>query len=298
MPGTYFGSNVTMPYVQVADDETSSDANAPVDNGKPFAKASVSVATNRLDWGQVAGKTAAREEDDGLVEEDPLPPYLNPAGIYTSLLHQKRKREHASAPFVSLPPRTIGGLQDQILPTITCACKSSKCIRLYCDCFASSLLCTGKCTCADGCHNDGASEHTHTRTGTILGILNAQSLAFRPSPEQLELASAGAINEYMSKQTAPSRSCSCRKSRCLKVSTCTCVDYGTIREFVYGTKKLDSIGVESHLTRATYTHIFYFNFQGLLRMLECWYLLSRRQMQLQVDVFEPSRYRGARGLDG
>jgi hypothetical protein len=202
----------------MADDEATSDSNALSDNGKPLAKVTASDGITKLDWEQAREKTPVRDEEDCLVEEDPLPPYLNPAGIYTSLLHQKRKREQASSPFVSLPPRSIGGLQDQIAPTITCACKTSKCIRLYCDCFASNLLCTGKCTCADGCYNNGAPENTPTRTGAILTVLNAQPFAFRPSPQQLQLASAGAINEFMSKQTAPPSSCSCRKSRCLKVS--------------------------------------------------------------------------------
>jgi hypothetical protein len=205
----------------MADDAATSDS-ALSDNGKAHAKATASnsagAGNTKIDWEQAKMKTLARDEEDGLVEEDPLPPYLNPAGIYTSLLHQKRKREQASVAFVSLPPRTIGGLQDQISPTITCACKSSKCIRLYCDCFASNLLCTGKCTCNDGCFNNGAPENTPTRTGAILTVLNAQPFAFRPSPQQLQLASAGAINEFMSKQTAPSSNCSCRKSRCLKVS--------------------------------------------------------------------------------
>jgi hypothetical protein len=209
-------------------DEAMSDALS--DDGKNHAKAtanySASAGNTKLDWDQAKEKTLAQHqnEEDGLVEEDVLPPYLNPAGIYTSLLYQKTKREQAAAPFVSLPPRTIGGLQDQISPTITCACKSSKCIRLYCDCFASNLLCTGKCSCNDGCYNNGAPENTPTRTGAILTVLNAQPFAFRPSPQQLQLASAGAINEFMSKQTAPSSNCSCRKSRCLKVS-------GVVQEF-------------------------------------------------------------------
>jgi hypothetical protein len=233
---------VTKPYLQMANYEAKGDSNALSDNGKPRAKVSVSASagtsngTAKIDWEQSEGKTPATrdDEDDGLVEEDPLPPYLNPAGIFTSLLHQKRKREQASAPFVSLPPRTIGGLQDQISPTITCACKSSKCIRLYCDCFASNLLCTGKCTCTDGCYNNGAPENTPTRTGAILTVLNAQPFAFRPSPQQLQLASAGAINEFMSKQMAPSSNCSCRKSRCLKVSN-------NLREILLDTNKLDII---------------------------------------------------------
>jgi hypothetical protein len=222
-------------------DEAMSDALS--DDGKIHAKATAnygaSDGSTKLDWEQAKVKTLAQDEEDGLEEEDPLPPYLNPAGIYTSLLYQKGKRDQASAPFVSLPPRTIGGMQDQIAPTITCACKSSKCIRLYCDCFASNLLCTGKCTCSDGCYNNGAPENTPTRTNAILSVLNAQPFAFRPSPQQLQLASAGAINEFMSKQTAPSSNCSCRKSRCLKVSA--------VLEFFGITKpEYDVLNLQSH----------------------------------------------------
>lgn len=33
-----------------------------------------------------------------------------------------------------------------------CHCKKSRCLKLYCECFAAGLLCLKACVC-DGCHN-------------------------------------------------------------------------------------------------------------------------------------------------
>lgn len=34
----------------------------------------------------------------------------------------------------------------------TCNCKKSKCLKLYCECFAKGLICGIDCNCSD-CHN-------------------------------------------------------------------------------------------------------------------------------------------------
>ncbi len=42
-----------------------------------------------------------------------------------------------------------GGAMEERKP---CHCKKSRCLKLYCECFAAGLLCLKACVC-DGCHN-------------------------------------------------------------------------------------------------------------------------------------------------
>jgi hypothetical protein len=44
-------------------------------------------------------------------------------------------------------------------PGLGCACKNNRCIRRYCECFRSNLVCTDKCTCRQ-CEN-------HTQHGSV-----------------------------------------------------------------------------------------------------------------------------------
>lgn len=37
-------------------------------------------------------------------------------------------------------------------PLAQCKCKKSKCLKLYCECFAKGLVCGVDCNCKD-CHN-------------------------------------------------------------------------------------------------------------------------------------------------
>jgi hypothetical protein len=209
----------------MADDATHNDAAAAEDNGKPFAKVTSSISIEQTNEGKEERKAVNVDEDSEPEEEEPLPPHLNPAGIYTAMLTKKRKLVHAAAPFVSLPPKTIGGLQDQVFPKASCGCRNSQCLVLYCDCFASSVLCTGLCKCQEVCFNDGAAEHEMQRTRKIMNIIGITPFAFRRTEKQLTEASAAAINEFMSNNQisiitasgTPNRSCSCNKSRCLKV---------------------------------------------------------------------------------
>lgn len=35
-----------------------------------------------------------------------------------------------------------------------CSCKKSKCLKMYCECFAKGLICGPDCGCQDCCNND------------------------------------------------------------------------------------------------------------------------------------------------
>ncbi|CAA0838523.1 Protein tesmin/TSO1-like CXC 5 [Striga hermonthica] len=86
-----------------------------------------------------------------------------------------------------------------------CNCKNSRCLKLYCECFASGVYCDG-CNCVK-CHNK--MEHEADRKASIETILERNPNAFRPkianSPHG---ASDGGVEHH--------KGCHCKKSGCLK----------------------------------------------------------------------------------
>lgn len=48
--------------------------------------------------------------------------------------------------------------------TKSCNCKKSKCLKLYCECFANNKFCGANCAC-NGCHNslDHDEERLHAK---------------------------------------------------------------------------------------------------------------------------------------
>lgn len=57
-----------------------------------------------------------------------------------------------------------------------CACKNSKCLKLYCECFSRGEYCGSNCHCSN-CKNN--SENEHIRAETISQILEKNPDAFR-----------------------------------------------------------------------------------------------------------------------
>lgn len=98
-----------------------------------------------------------------------------------------------------------------------CNCKKTKCLKLYCDCFAAGYYCAETCSC-QGCFN--SPEYEDTVLDTRKKIVSRDPLAFAPKTLQLVGESPASNIQDINKATPSSvrhkRGCNCKKSMCLK----------------------------------------------------------------------------------
>lgn len=101
--------------------------------------------------------------------------------------------EGASKSLIMSPPSSV-----------SCNCKKSKCLKLYCDCFATLSYCNvNSCNCADCANN---SENEILRQEAIKVTKDRNAFAFRTKISQKQEHAAG---------------CRCKNSHCLK-KYCEC----------------------------------------------------------------------------
>ncbi|XP_040985882.1 protein tesmin/TSO1-like CXC 3 isoform X1 [Juglans microcarpa x Juglans regia] len=105
-----------------------------------------------------------------------------------------------------------------------CNCKKSKCLKLYCECFAAGVYCIEPCSCQE-CFNKPI--HEDTVLATRKQIESRNPLAFAPKVIRSS-ESVTEIGDESSKTPASARhkrGCNCKKSNCLK-KYCECYQGG------------------------------------------------------------------------
>lgn len=83
----------------------------------------------------------------------------------------------------------------------SCRCVKSKCLKLYCECFSSGILCGAHCKCVN-CNNNKTEVNGKIKSAKESYLIRKPS-AFTKPPK------------------APGQSCACRTNRCLK-KYCDC----------------------------------------------------------------------------
>ncbi|KAK9930882.1 hypothetical protein M0R45_018187 [Rubus argutus] len=136
-----------------------------------------------------------------------------------------------------------------------CNCKKSKCLKLYCECFAAGVYCIEPCSCQD-CFNKPI--HEDTVLATRKQIESRNPLAFAPKVIRNSDSAAPEYGDESSKTPASARhkrGCNCKKSNCLK-KYCECYQGGVGCSIgcrcegcknAFGTKEGSIIGTEAEL---------------------------------------------------
>ncbi|KAG6484270.1 hypothetical protein ZIOFF_061065 [Zingiber officinale] len=101
-----------------------------------------------------------------------------------------------------------------------CNCKKSKCLKLYCECFAAGVYCSEPCSC-QGCFNKPI--HEETVLATRKQIESRNPLAFAPKVIRTSESCLEVVDDDNKTPASArhKRGCNCKKSNCLK-KYCEC----------------------------------------------------------------------------
>ena len=119
------------------------------------------------------------------------------------------------------PPPSVGK---------TCNCKNSRCLKLYCECFAGGFLCRESCRCV-ACRNN--EECATERRSAVEAVLERNPNAFRPKIAAVASPSRDVALRH-------NRGCHCKRSNCLK-KYCEC-----FQAAIYCAETCRCVGCENH----------------------------------------------------
>ncbi|XP_010532575.1 PREDICTED: protein tesmin/TSO1-like CXC 2 isoform X2 [Tarenaya hassleriana] len=105
-----------------------------------------------------------------------------------------------------------------------CNCKKSKCLKLYCECFAAGVYCIEPCSCVD-CFNKPIHEDTVLATRKQIESRNPLAFAPKVIRNSDPVSEAGDDASKTPASARHKRGCNCKKSNCLK-KYCECYQGG------------------------------------------------------------------------
>ena len=117
---------------------------------------------------------------------------------------RKRDRRRKPLAFEDNNPNKVMG--------ISCKCKKSKCLKLYCDCFSSDGMCKPSCRCENCCNNE---QFAGLREAVRKEMLQKNPKAFHKKFKKVQQQS-----DFLH-----SRGCNCKRTQCLK-NYCECFSVG------------------------------------------------------------------------
>ncbi|KAK4784363.1 hypothetical protein SAY86_018731 [Trapa natans] len=186
-----------------------------INHDSSFSETHSNMSCQELLQQTVISNASDREADESgniFVEDNPLAmvlldePNPNPNLNPNSPRKKRRRAEH---------PGDDDGCK-------RCNCKKSKCLKLYCECFAAGIYCMEPCACQD-CFNKPI--HEDIVLATRKQIESRNPLAFAPKV----IRASDSVTENESMKTPVSarhkRGCNCKKSSCLK-KYCECYQGG------------------------------------------------------------------------
>ncbi|XP_019423667.1 PREDICTED: protein tesmin/TSO1-like CXC 2 [Lupinus angustifolius] len=105
-----------------------------------------------------------------------------------------------------------------------CNCKKSKCLKLYCECFAAGVYCIEPCSCQD-CFNQAIHEDTVLQTRKQIESRNPLAFAPKVIRSSESVTEVGDDPNKTPASARHKRGCNCKKSSCLK-KYCECYQGG------------------------------------------------------------------------